>query len=80
VGIVLESGSPEDVKQKLSGFQLGYPVLLGTEKTLSDFGIDAFPATWVIAPDWTIRSTRKASALKDTNAIEREIETLLRTD
>src|SRR4026208_1647496 len=34
VGIVLESGSPEDVKQKLSEFQLGYPVLLGTEKTL----------------------------------------------
>ena len=79
VGIVLESGSPEDVKQKLSEFQLGYPVLLGTEKTLSDFGIDAFPATWVIGADWTIRSTRKAKALTDTKALELEIETLLLT-
>jgi peroxiredoxin len=77
IGIALDSGTLDEVKQKLNEHQIRYPVLYGSEKTRTDFGINVFPATFVLAQDSTIHSTHMNLVPNKRTLIEKEIDTLL---
>ena len=77
IGIVVESGSPDEVKAKLAPLDIRYPVLFGAEKTVSDFGVYAFPATLVLSKDWKIQHRHTEAAPNKKQSIEQEIDRLL---
>ena len=77
IGIVVESGSLDEVKAKLAQLDIRYPVLFGAEKTISDFGIYAFPATLVLSKDWKIQHRHTEVAPNKKQSIEQEIDELL---
>lgn len=55
LGITVESGPIDDVRPYLAEFGMEYPVVMGQEEVSKAFGgINAFPMTFVISPDWKI--------------------------
>jgi len=77
IGIVLESGSIDEVKAKIAPLGIPYPVLFGAEKTTSDFGVYAFPATLILTKDWTIYRRHTEVLPNKKQLIEQEIDELL---
>jgi thiol-disulfide isomerase/thioredoxin len=77
VGIAIDSGTLDDVKAKVKELHIEYPLLFGTEKTMSDFGIHAFPATLVLTKDWKVHHAYLNSTPNKRELIEQEIDALL---
>jgi thiol-disulfide isomerase/thioredoxin len=77
IGIALDSGTLDEVKQKLNEHQVRYPVFYGLEKTRTDFGINVFPATFVLTQDWTVQSKHLNLVPNKRRLIEKEIDSLL---
>jgi len=55
VGICLDAATPENLQPAVKALGINYPVLVGgAEKVLGRTGIDAIPATLIIAADGTV--------------------------
>lgn len=55
LGIAVESGPIEDVEPYISEYGIEYPVVMGDNGIISDFGgVNAYPMTFVISPDWKV--------------------------
>ena len=58
LGIILDSGEPQDVVDFLREFRTPYRQLLGSEKIQGDYGnIDGFPTTFLVDAEGQIRLT-----------------------
>jgi thiol-disulfide isomerase/thioredoxin len=77
VGIAIDSGTLDEVKAKAKELQIRYPLLLGTENTMSDFGIKAFPATVVLTKGWKVDHWYLNLVPNKRELIEQEIDSLL---
>jgi len=55
VGIVMDSGSPEEINDFVREYKIPYRQLVGDEKTGEDFGVNqGFPTTFVLDAQGTI--------------------------
>ena len=58
LGIILDSGEPQDVVDFLREYRTPYRQLLGNEKVQRDYGnIDGFPTTFLVDAEGQIRMT-----------------------
>jgi len=58
LGIVLDSGEPQDIEDFLRENRTPYRQLLGTEKVRSDYGsVDGFPTTFLVDAEGQVRLT-----------------------
>ena len=58
LGIILDSGEPQDVVDFLREYRTPYRQLLGSEKIQGDYGnIDGFPTTFLVDAEGQIRLT-----------------------
>ncbi len=77
VGVALDQGGVEAVKQFAHKMRVNYPIVLGNEKVMGDFGgVEAIPATFVI--DRQGRIVGKHVGLTDREEFEKEIKPLLK--
>lgn len=77
IGLAVQSGWASDIQKFAKQFKMRYQILVGTDETVSDFGVMSFPATYVIAPGWKLH--KKYLGVSETKSadIQRDIETLL---
>jgi thiol-disulfide isomerase/thioredoxin len=55
VGVTVESGPIEDVRPFIDELGIEYPVVMGDSTVVADFGgVNAFPMTFVLSPDWKV--------------------------
>lgn len=55
VGVTLESGPIDDVRPFIDDLGIEYPVVMGDSDIVADFGgVNAFPMTFVLSPDWKV--------------------------
>jgi len=58
LGIILDSGEPQDVVDFLREFRTPYRQLLGSERIRSDYGdVDGFPTTFLVDAEGLVRMT-----------------------
>ena len=58
LGIILDSGEPQDVVDFLREYRTPYRQLLGSEQVRSDYGnVDGFPTTFLVDAEGQIRMT-----------------------
>ena len=58
LGIILDSGEPQDVVDFLREYRTPYRQLLGNDKVRSDYGhVDGFPTTFLVDAEGLIRMT-----------------------
>jgi peroxiredoxin len=56
VGVIVESGSPEDIQDFIRAYQIPYRQVLGNEKVAQAYGVDqGLPTTFVIDGEGRIR-------------------------
>ncbi len=77
IGMAVQSGWASDIQKFASDYKMQYPILVGNDDTVSDFGVISFPATYVIAPGWKLYKKYSGSPANKGADIERDIETLL---
>ena len=53
---VAADGSAEELRDAARELGLSYKVLMGTRKTLKEYGVETFPTTVVVGPDGDVRS------------------------
>jgi peroxiredoxin len=76
VGISLDQGGPEVVKQFAAKHRVQYPLVMGDEKVVAAFGgVEAIPTTFLIDRQGQIRD-RKVGA-EETASYEKKIVSLL---
>jgi peroxiredoxin len=77
IGLAVQSGWAKDVLRFAKRYKIRYPLLVGNDDTVAEFGVISFPATYVIAPGWKLH--KKYLGVSETKAadIQRDIETLL---
>ena len=57
VGIVMDSGSPQEINEFVRDYRIPYRQLIGDEKTGDAFGVNqGYPTTFVLDAEGTIRS------------------------
>jgi peroxiredoxin len=79
IGMAVQSGWASDIQKFASEYKMQYPILVGNDDTVSEFGVISFPATYVIAPGWKLYKKYSGSPQNKSVDIERDIETLLET-
>jgi peroxiredoxin len=74
IGLAVQSGWASDIQKFVRQYNMRYTVLVGTDDTVSDFGVISFPNTYVIGPGWKLY--KKYSGASETKAadIRRDIE------
>ena len=77
IGMAVQSGWASDIQKFASEYKMRYPILVGNDDTVSDFGVISFPATYVIAPGWKLYKKYSGSPANKSADIERDIEALL---
>ena len=55
VAVVSDSDDPDAVRRFVAEHHIDYPVLLGTPEVLRAYHVTAFPTTYFIGPDGTVR-------------------------
>lgn len=77
IGMAVQSGWASDIRKFVKRYKMRYTIVVGNDDAVSEFGVIAFPATYVIAPGWKLH--KKYSGVSETKAadIERDIEMLL---
>lgn len=78
VGLAVQSGWAKDIRRFARRYRVRYPILVGNDEIVSEYGVISFPATYVIAPGWKLH--KKYLGVSETKAadIQRDIETLLK--
>jgi peroxiredoxin len=77
IGMAVQSGWASDIQKFAIEYKMGYPILVGNDDTVSDFGVISFPATYVIAPGWKLYKKYSGSPKNKSVDIEHDLETLL---
>lgn len=78
IGLAVQSGWARDIKRFATKYKMRYPILVGTDDTVGDFDVIAFPTTYVIAPGWKVFKKYAGTYPDKGNDIERDINTLLK--
>ncbi len=78
LGLAVQSGWEPDIRRFATRYKMRYPILVGNDDTVADFGVMAFPTTYVIAPGWKVYKKYIGSQAEKMTQIERDIEVLLK--
>jgi thiol-disulfide isomerase/thioredoxin len=78
IGLAAQSGWTSDIKRFARKHSMRYTTLVGTDDTVSDFNVIAFPTTYVIAPGWKLYKKYSGAYEGKTAEIERDVEALLK--
>jgi len=78
LGLAVQSGWERDIRRFANRYKMRYPILVGNDDTVADFGVMAFPTTYVIAPGWKVYKKYIGSQAEKMAQIERDIEVLLK--
>ena len=74
LGITLQSGDIEDVEPFIERLGIEYPVVMGDNDVASGFGgVNGFPWTFVVTPDWEIYRTYRGNTSGKKEQIEQDI-------
>lgn len=78
IGLAVQSGWARDIQRFARQYKVRYPILVGNDEIVSEYGVMSFPATYIIAPGWKLH--KKYLGVSETKAadIQRDIETLLK--
>lgn len=79
IGIAVQSGWAKDIRRFARQYKMRYTLLVGNDDTVSEYGVIAFPATYVIAPGWKLHKKYLGVSATKAADIQRDIETLLET-
>lgn len=79
IGIAVQSGWARDIRKFAKRYKIRYPLLVGNDDTVAEFGVIGFPATYVIAPGWKLHKKYLGVSASKAADIQRDIETLLET-
>ena len=77
IGLAVQSGWAKDIQRFAKQYKVQYPILVGNDDTVSDYGVISFPATYVIAPGWKLHKKYLGVSATKAADIERDIEALL---
>ena len=78
LGVTLASGDSKVVKNFIGNLKIDYPIYMGNDKVVADFGgIMAFPTTFVIDQDWNIVKKYVGGGKVKIDEIEMIVEALL---
>ena len=78
LAITTMSGALEDIKPKVAGLGMKYPVLVGDDNVVEGFGgLIGFPTTYVVTQDWKIYKKYLGMTPNKREQIEKDIEKLL---
>lgn len=81
LAITVESGPLDDIKPKVEEFGMKYPVLVGNDKVVEDFGgLLGFPTTFILDKDGKIVKKYLGMTPGKKEKIEADIERLLAQD
>ena len=76
VGVSLDRGGTKVIKSFYNKYKLNYPILIGTEQVVADFGgIYGIPTTFIIDQKGNI--AKKVTGIQGVKKFEEEIEKLL---
>lgn len=78
LGLAVQSGWERDVRRFVTRYRMRYTILIGNDDTVADFGVIAFPTTYVIGPGWKIYKKYPGSQAEKMAGIEQDIEALLK--
>jgi cytochrome c biogenesis protein CcmG/thiol:disulfide interchange protein DsbE len=78
LGIILDSGEPQDVADFLREYRTPYRQLLGNEKVRTDYGsVDGFPTTFLVDAEGQIRMTVLGSRPDKFKSLQQAVDALL---
>jgi peroxiredoxin len=78
IGLIFESGEPEEVHDFVREHRIPYRQLLGTDKVLSDYGATfGFPTTFVVDAKGVIRSKTLGSDPDKFKRLQEEVDAAL---
>ena len=78
LGIILDSGEPQDVVDFLREYRTPYRQLLGNEKVRTDYGnIDGFPTTFLVDAQGQIRLTVLGATSDKFKSLQETVDALL---
>ena len=77
IGLAVQSGWARDINRFAARYKMRYAILVGTDDTVGDFDVIAFPTTYVIAPGWKVFNKYSGTYPDKANDIERDIKTIL---
>jgi peroxiredoxin len=81
IGVVLESGDPDEISEFVAEYKIPYRQLLGNEKIQDAYGANqGFPTTFVIDGQGMIRSKTLGSPPNKFQALQRTVDTALGAD
>ena len=78
IGLAVQSGWASDIKRFARKHGMRYTIVVGTDDTVSDFDVIAFPTTYVIAPGWKLYKKYSGIYEGKSAEIERDVEALLK--
>jgi len=80
VGVVIESGDPQDIKDFIREYRIAYRQLLGTRELAEAYGADeGLPTTFVIDADGLIRHKILGAAPTKFEELQKSVDELIRT-
>ena len=78
IGVIFESGEPQDIVDFVREYRIPYRQLLGNDKMLDDFDAgDGFPTTFVIDAQGVIRSKTLGSGPRKFEKLQQAVDTAL---
>lgn len=78
IGLIFDSGEPDEIQDFVRKHRIAYRQLLGTEKVLSDYGASfGFPTTFVIDQKGIIRSKTLGSDPDKFKRLQEEVDAAL---
>lgn len=77
IGIAVQSGWAKDVKPHVANHKMKYTILVGNDEMVEQFGVLAFPTTYVVTQDWKIYKKYIGATPGKEVKLQRDIETLL---
>jgi len=80
VGVVIESGEPQDIKDFIRDYRIGYRQLLGTRDMAKEYGVDeGLPTTFLIDANGRIREKIMGSSSTKFRKLQESVDELVRT-
>ncbi|MCI0490782.1 MAG: TlpA family protein disulfide reductase [Blastocatellia bacterium] len=77
IGVTVASGEAEEVKPFVSRHNMKYAVLMGDDDMAYEFGVRAFPTTFLVTSDWKIYQRYIGAGPAKIRKLESDIEELL---
>ena len=78
IGMAVQSGWASDIQKFAVEYKMQYPIRVGNDDRVSDFGVISFPATYVIAPGWKLYKKYSGSPGNKSADIERDLAALIK--